>query len=192
MMGVYDRGGTLIILEGPDGGGKSTLLEMLKVSTRLPVSKKAVSSDGQATTNIKTYVQKNLRQAFQRKLFDRFALISGPIYGNVSGMAPPNEVFRDRYWHFHMESLLMSMRPIIIYCLPPLSVIRTNLQRDPVSSEVVGPYIEQIYYQYQARAARDFAVGLTVVWDYTDPNLEVVVGRIQQRLSQLKLEGIIT
>lgn len=176
----------MIILEGPDCAGKTTLLKMLVAEMPgLKVMKRAVSSEGVALTNIKTYVQGHLTSGFQPRLFDRFALISGPIYGSLTGMSGPNIAFQDRYWHFTAEAQLLSLRPVIVYCLPPLPVIRTNLQNDLTSAKVVADDLDSIYYQYQARAARDFAMGIASIYDYTaQPPITTLLTRIQTRLEQ--------
>lgn len=175
----------VIILEGPDGGGKTTLLNNLLEKTKLKQGRKGVSPSGYSLVgDMKNYVEKNLVAGFQpKKVFDRFSLISGPIYGQFNNMAPPNEIYLNRAWHCHMEALLMSMRPIIIYCLPPLPVIRTNLLRDAESSQVVGENIEGIYMAYQSRMARDFAVGLAMIWDYTvEKDANFLISQINNRL----------
>jgi hypothetical protein len=118
-------------------------------------------------------------------LFDRFALISGPIYGSVNFMAPPNDCFQDRVWHMTMEAAFLALRPVMIYCLPPLDVVKANLKNDDASARVVGNNIETIYYQYQARAARDFAIGIAGVYDYTmGGDFRTVLGRIHLRVNE--------
>jgi hypothetical protein len=97
----------MIVLEGPDGGGKSTLLQKLYENTGYKIASKAVTSEGTGVTNIKSYVRGHITQGFQQRLFDRFALISGPIYGSVNFMAPPNDCFQDRVWHMTMEAAFL-------------------------------------------------------------------------------------
>lgn len=177
----------MIILEGPDGGGKTTLLKQIQIATKLKASPKAVDSDGHGLKDIRRYVQTTLKKGWQNLLFDRFALISGPIYGQFTGMAPPNEVFLDKGWHLQQEARFFGLRPLVIYCLPPLPVIRTNLLHDPTSVGVVGDNLDAIYYAYQARAVRDSAAGMAMIYDYSFTSLGVVMGRIRLRQMQ---EGI--
>jgi len=175
----------VIILEGPDGAGKSTLLNQILGFKKLKVSPKAVNPDGHARLDLKSYVEKNTQLGFQQLVFDRFALISGQIYGTFTGMAPPNDPFEDHLWVCAQEMNLLRLRPLIVYCLPPLSVIRTNLLVDPESRGVVGGNLDGIYYSYRARAARDFAVGMGVLYDYRiEGNLATVLARIRLRLQQ--------
>jgi hypothetical protein len=178
----------MIVLEGPDGGGKTTLLAQLQHAAKIKVNPKAVNSDGKGRVPLDEYVETQLGKGWRNLVFDRFALVSGPIYGQYTGMADPNRPFADRVWLTRMEALFLGLRPLIIYCLPSLPVIRTNLLRDPTSAGVVGNNLDGIYYAYQARAARDCAVGVGMVYDYENPEaFSIVLGRIRLRRQQ---EGI--
>lgn len=181
----------MIILEGPDGAGKTTLLhQIISLSKgKFKVAQKAVDSEGKPVVkNMAEYIENELAKGWQKKLYDRFALISGPIYGQFTDMASPNEIFQDRVWHFNQEAALLRLAPLIVYCLPALPIIRTNLLVDPASQGVVGANLTPLYYAYQARAARDCALGVGVVYDYTSlQGLNIVMARIRLRLKQ---EGI--
>jgi thymidylate kinase len=54
----------MIVLEGPDGGGKSTLLQKLYENTGYKIASKAVTSEGTGVTNIKSYVRGHITQGF--------------------------------------------------------------------------------------------------------------------------------
>lgn len=161
----------MIIVEGPDGAGKTTLIEYLSKTTGTPQAPRAVSSDAVAQLDIRSYVETQLSQGFRNLLFDRFALISGPIYGAQTGMAHPNEVFADLDWVIDMERQFLLSRALVVYCLPPLEEVKYNLGKDRASQAVVGSYhnLEVIYWSYRARAALDVARGVGEVYDYTKP-----------------------
>lgn len=155
----------MIIVEGPDGAGKTTLVRQLSDWLDIPLGPRSVSSDGVGQVDLREYVLRELR--FSRQIYDRFALISGPIYGVASGMKPPNNVFMDSVWHGVAEKKMVKVQPLIIYCLPKPFVVKQNIKHDPTSAKVVGNNIDQIYWGYYTRAARDRAVLPTVWYDYT-------------------------
>jgi hypothetical protein len=179
----------VIIVEGPDGGGKTTLLKGLEEATSMPVAPRAVNSDGRGLTDLREYVLEHLRQPWRPLLLDRFALISGPIYGAHTGMASPNTPFADAEFLQYAEALLASVRPIIIYCLPPLETVLQNLEHDSESQGVVEDHITAIYYQYVARFARDSAAGMAMLYDYTSPKQQfrLIRARIDLRVAHERI-----
>lgn len=180
----------MIILEGPDGGGKSTMVKQIQEMYDFPVAERAVSSRGVGQTEIRRYVEEHLRLGYRDILLDRFALISGPIYGALTGMEPPNDVFKDLGWMAYAESLFLNVKPLVIYCLPPIDVVAQNIEADADSRSVVksDDDVELIYYQYAARAARDISVGVGMTYDYTHSSpqqLKIVRGRIELKRRSL-------
>lgn len=174
----------MIILEGPDGGGKTTLLKSLQeLFPMMEVAPKAVSSAGEGVLSIQRYVEDHLyEQRWKDKLYDRFALISGPIYGAQQEMKSPNDIFMDFNWTMVMESRLWATRPLIVYCLPHIEIIQYNLSNDRESQGVVGDRISAIYWAYHARAARDVAAGIACTFDYTrSDSLNILRSRIDFR-----------
>ncbi len=157
----------MIIVEGPDGAGKTTLIQHLAEKFSLPVAPRVVSKDTEAMTDIRTWVNNNLAEGPQATIFDRHRLISEPIYGAL--LRPEvRDDFRmpwkliDYYRKFYNEC-----EPLLIYCLPPYGVVEANVSHDPDNARV-REHIKTIYDLYTMRASVDIIHGWGVIHDYTD------------------------
>jgi hypothetical protein len=161
----------VIILEGPDGGGKTTLIDKIRVEFDLPVSPRVVSKDTEplAKLDMMAWVEKNVTAGFQNVIFDRHRLISEPIYGAVlRSVFQPG--FDNPQWLSMMCYMLYHrVTPIIIYCLPPFEVVKGNVYSDE-DNRRVRDVIRKIYALYTAKAAYDAALWGTFIYDYTQPN----------------------
>lgn len=161
----------MIILEGPDGAGKTTLLSELQQHFSFPVADRVVSKDAEAMVDLQSWVEQNVRQGFQEMFFDRHRLVSEFIYGPVLRRhAEPG--FTDVGWTGAMLQLFYHIRPVVIYCLPPLQVVKDNLRGDP-DNERVNPHIEPIYQAYLQRAWMDRMINpYSAIYDYTTDGQE--------------------
>lgn len=159
----------MIIVEGPDGAGKTTLINSIRQEyPDLELAPRVVSKDAESMVDLQQWVEENLRQGFQYKLFDRHRLISEFIYGPIlrKHSAPG---FTDMGWVSESLYKFYKIEPLIIYCLPPLEVIKFNLKGDD-SNSVVWDHIEGMYTAYLHRASLDFVLGANVIeYNYTDP-----------------------
>lgn len=162
----------MIIVEGPDGGGKTTFITKLQKKLNLPIAPRVVSKDAEAMVDLKMWVENNVLGGFQQTIFDRHRLISEPIYGPIlRGEQAPGfsdmDWMRDVMYHFYHS------KPILIYCIPPLDIVINNVMGDE-DNKVVHTTIKQIYTAYVARAAIDVTIHHgAVIYDYTaDPDLE--------------------
>lgn len=162
----------MIIVEGPDGGGKTTLIMQMQDRYGLEVAPRVVDKEARAMVDLKEWVDQNLEQGLQWKLFDRHRLISETIYGPIlreyaeDGFADPINMmmWMDRFYQ---------LKPLIIYCLPPLEVVKANVENDP-DNQAVAWKIESIYQAYVSRAAIDntFSPDSVITWDYTRDGME--------------------
>lgn len=163
----------MLIIEGPDGSGKTTLVEALQEEFDLPVSPRVVSKDAEAMVDLRDWVDQNLNLGFQRMIFDRHRLISEPIYGPI--LRQKQELgFDSMHWFGPRLAWFYQIKPIIIYCLPPLHIVENNL-RDDQDNLRVAPHTHAIYSAYVARASLDktLSPGLVRVWDYENsPQLD--------------------
>lgn len=158
----------MIIVEGPDGAGKSTLIRQIqKRWPDLEVAPRVVSPDTKDLVDLQQWVDHNLAEGFQYKLFDRYRLISEFIYGPALRyqMRPG---FTSRVWTQVSMRKFRDISPVIIYCMPPLEIVKANIENDP-ENEVVLEKIEAVYTGYLHRIALDSLIDnfKVIVWDYT-------------------------
>lgn len=165
----------MIIVEGPDGAGKTNLCKRMLDVFDLELMPKAVTSaETRSIVPIGKYVEDELGKGFGMRLYDRFALISSPMY-----LSLPEPTFvhpmTDLEWLRAQWELFARIDPVIIFCMPPLEVVKENLRNDPETPDFVKNRIDIIYYSYLAFMARswngrDFS-SAWLVWDYTAEEL---------------------
>lgn len=158
----------MIIVEGPDGAGKTTLINQLCERFGLEVAPRVVTKDAEAMVDLKDWVEQNIAEGFQYKIFDRHRLISEFIYGPLL-RKEQQPGFTDLIWsHVQLRRLYNDVQPFIIYCLPPLDEVKHNLEGD-AENKVVADHVEAMYTAYVHRINLDwvFRPAHTLVWDYT-------------------------
>lgn len=160
----------MIVFEGPDGAGKTTLIKQFSEMYDIPVAPRVVSKDTEALVNLQDWVDNSLEEGFQRTIFDRYRLISEPIYGPIlrDKMQPG---FADINWLGERIQAFYELEPIIIYCLPSLETVRRNVLGDD-DNQAVAATIDKIYAAYVNRASIDYALspGTVKIWNYEAPN----------------------
>ena len=157
----------MIILEGPDGSGKTTLARQLSGVTGLEIAPRVVSKDAEAQVDLVKWVDNNLKRGFHDTIYDRHRLISEPIYGPM--LRPESEPMFDNF-HWLSSQLLRFYRigPVIIYCLPPFGAVWESVRSDP-DNKVVHDIrtARAIYNLYVTRASLDYTRIGTRVMIYT-------------------------
>lgn len=146
----------MIIIEGPDGSGKTTLIKQLAGVTQLPIAPRVVSKDAEAQVDLVEWVEQNLKQGFQATMFDRHRLISEPIYGpTLRAKAEP--MFDNFIWLSNQLHRFYGMGPVIIYCLPPFEAVWESVRSDPDNKVVHDERTARaIYNLYVTRASLDY------------------------------------
>mgnify|MGYP001305073325 CR=1 FL=1 len=185
----------MIIIEGMDGSGKTSLAQ--KLSFRLgdvPI-KRLVTSGGptyydllvertRATlTELRNQVTRNQRPVV---IYDRFPLISEAVYGTI---LRGRNSFGDEWTT--LIDLLLALDPVVIYCRPRIDLILQNIretaddQMDGVVSkalELITAYDELIsWLQVKANRLRS---GRILVYDYDldeVKDVEAEIRRIYQK-----------
>ena len=116
----------MIVVEGPDGAGKTTLIERLVEELDLPVAPRVVSKDAEAMTDLVRWTEDNVKKGFQATIFDRHRLISEPIYGPVLRSEMTQE-FTDTDWFYQQLHQFYQCNPFVIYCLPSVHTVWANV-----------------------------------------------------------------
>lgn len=115
-----------LILEGPDGGGKTRLAEaILAKHSGLTMAEKASSSLKGPVKNLAAWVRHQydvMDESSTPLIYDRHPVISEPIYGPIArGGAQPG--FAPSPW-LSTATLNLQSRTFIIWCIPPLIQVR--------------------------------------------------------------------
>jgi hypothetical protein len=177
-----------VIVEGPDGSGKSTMVERIHTTLGLPVHERASTSKGGPVDDLAGWVERDLAwmqgSATQAMVYDRHPIISEPIYGpNVRGWALPG--FRPVTDRLQLASrrLEITKHAVIIFCRPPIHVVRDNVEAT-LDNQLAGVLaaLPAIYQGY--RQAEYFWPGLAWHYDYTTDDVESLLSRIKEEVNR--------
>lgn len=154
----------MIILEGPDGGGKTTLLARITKAMGIKQGPRASSSVDGPVSDLCSWVDSDLRSWGQHGLmvYDRYPLISEPIYGPICRGKVPHLMTTS--W-MHSKTALMCSMSLVIWCLPHLETVKKNVQ-DTGEGQMSGvsENIEALWSSY-AMTAQTWP-GSHFIYDY--------------------------
>lgn len=153
----------MIIVEGPDGGGKTRLLDRLTEHyTSIPVHPRASEGVDGPVKDLFEWAHKDVTTWRDKGLhfYDRHPLISEYIYGpTVRGHVDP------RFYTTALRRRLVH-RALIIVCLPPLCVVRASVNNERDMPGVMT-HIDTIWSLYASLTAQLPTVGV-VRYDFTE------------------------
>lgn len=175
-----------VIVEGPDGSGKDTLigslLELLHVHT---LHERASTSLGGPVPNLAAWVANDVRtMAHQRpSIYNRHPLISELIYSRYR-TDPAKRGFPSPEWsHMAWRNAMRkqaSQHAIVVFCQPPYHVLRRTVLDQGPGAHMPGVYenILEIYTDY----ATHLWPGINIRYDYTKDTAENVANKITHAL----------
>jgi len=169
----------VIIVEGPDGGGKTTLARNLSETLDIDILPKAVGADTQARVDLREWTDQHV--AWDWHIYDRHNLISDPIYSIILDRSKPD--IYDPEWLMSAMMKFYEARPIIIYCIPPLPVVTKNCIEGADDNSAVIPHLPMIHQAYIARASIDEAFGVGTFYDYTQDDNNWVIDYVRAMMS---------
>lgn len=180
----------IIILEGPDGGGKTTLAEALRhrlQSDRMTHVIKHGPYKGVKSEDLCKMFFRSMSQALtydDHVIMDR-SWLSEPIYGEVYRNGE-NRVDMPR--HRMLERVALSRGAVVIHCQPDLEVcIKTFSGR--LDDEYLDN-VEQLKAVYQGYELLDMKTCLPVIpYDYERDTLEGLLPKLMGRSSRNPFSG---
>lgn len=153
----------MIVIEGPDGAGKSTLAEVLSVKFNLPMHERASDSVAGPVDNLFKWAYDDVVSMPDREIsvYDRHPLLSEYVYGPIVRSTLP-EGFTTTTAHRLIRMMAASV--LVVLCRPPSERLRSSVsdQRDMPG---VSTHIERIAAAYDA--LKMFWPGQIVTHDFT-------------------------
>lgn len=131
-----------IIIEGPDGAGKTTLVEYLRKATGLPLAPRHSSSLGGAVQDVDALVDNRPEGPH---IYDRHRIISGPIYDRVLKGHLTGRLADSTWFGPHVDWLRTQH---VVFCLPGLAAVTANVNQ---SEQLAGvrDHIQELYNAYE-------------------------------------------
>lgn len=165
-----------IVIEGPDGSGKSTLIErFLERYPLLRLMDRPCSSDNGPIEGLKEWVDRDIHQADttellgHSRLYDRHPLVSELIYSPALGRQLALG-FEDYAWLVQALHDFSFMNYMVVYCLPGREVVIENVlathTQDTDHVNGVRDNIGRIYDLYHIRACIEHMKPYRWRWSY--------------------------
>lgn len=152
----------MILLEGPDGAGKTSLLKAMVNRWDLDVMPRFAGTHGPKDDLYRRVYEDQVSRAVKRcAIYDRHPLISEYIYGPAMGRGISTEFLWPSARQMRHQ---LAHDALLILCLPPLEEVKKNIARTE-QMEGVAEKIEYIYEQYML--LRITWPGKFITHDYT-------------------------
>lgn len=169
----------MIVLEGVDGSGKSSLAARLTEDLQLPLHARASDSTKGPVERLWSWAWNDVITWAKQPLaiYDRHPLVSEYIYGPITrGHIDSSFVDVEGF----SLSRIFRENSIIIFCDPGLENVARNVTKNPQMSGVTE-HIHTLYWQY--RTFFHHWAGCQVKWNYADTDVEVHYTRLLMNLN---------
>jgi len=162
----------VIIVEGPDGAGKTTLAEKiaahLNVEYRRPPAEVLSSTAGPLSVGLPMWWDRQLQAPYQHAVYDRCFYVSDGIYRMISKKQP----LIDEVVHARGLSALVAAQPLMIFCLPSFEQTLVSVH-EPGRDKLTGYSdhdLYMIYWQYHIFSTlwKQIHFHDTLVYDWAD------------------------
>jgi len=173
----------MIILEGPDGAGKTTLVKHLQEDFGLAVGLRGTEDRTKLYEVTVSDTFRAIRGAFEfgspPLLWDRLYYSELVYYRYTTGKCAFNHAQQKLIRH-----VIQAIGCPVILCLPPLEVVvNCVLEDDRDEMEGVKTNIHAIYHAYEHMDLGNVLPVQTLVYDYTKDPREIVTTYIENYLA---------
>lgn len=158
----------MIILEGPDGGGKTTLAMRLGEEFGLEYKRYALlsSTRGPDGPGIIDWWDEQIAENQIDAVYDRCFYISEPIYQLAT---PGRDLIADVKQMQTGIMRLSNFAPLVIFCIPPFDTALGNIHTRERLEGVDDKALGKIHWAYHVAAAywSEILYHTCLYWDYT-------------------------
>ena len=155
----------MIVVEGPDGSGKTGLVESIVDQFGAELIPRAVNSGMDYTTDLCVWTENSINRGNGLYVYDRHQLISHLMYGPTIRRQLYG-YFQDPVWLKDRLEKFWKLEPIVIVCLPPLETVIANVKTDDTSKKAL-PDIEVFWWNYYIWYCQNYKRPYVSRYDYT-------------------------
>ena len=152
----------MIVVEGPDGGGKTTLCNQLQRDFDLSIERPQRGGEAPVVpvrNRVYRALSRSVKGHQEARIYDRL-YFSELVYGKVLRKHVEFSAFEQIF----VTDVLRALKPVIVFCLPDFDNAQKNLVANPQLWGVEENY-RKIYHEYELHND-DWGIH----YDYERPN----------------------